>query len=106
MTAYEPEHVLYVATQVAYPWRAAIRTILAVVLGIGAVVPIMWVIITQEIEKAGLVLPPEVIQVVGTGLAILAAVIGIITRIMAIPMVNNQLSKFVNIGALPRGKTL
>ena len=102
MTAYEPEHVLDVATQVAYPWRAAIRTFVAALVGIGVVAPVAWVIITQEVAKAGLTLPPEIVYAAGTFLAVLAAVTGIVTRIMAIPAVNSKLSEFVNIGALPR----
>ena len=92
----EPE----VPTQVAYPWRAAVRTMLAVLLGVGIVAPVAWLIVREELERQQLVLPPGVVAAVAYGLAVLAVITSSITRIMAIPQVSDLLTR-AGIGPTP-----
>lgn len=89
------------ATQVQYPWRATVRTILAYLLAAGLVVPIAWGIVVDELAEHGLVLPDGAVQVVGYLLAVLAVVTGAITRIMAIPQVAAWMTR---LGAGPAPK--
>ena len=102
MTNYDPKYDAPVATQVAYPWRAAIRTSIAFLVGLGITMPLIWAIILEETSKAGVVIPASVGNVVSAGLAILAVVVGVVTRIMAIPSVNDFLTKALDLGAKPR----
>ena len=92
----EPE----VPTQVAYPWRATVRTMLAVILGVGIVAPVAWLIVSEELERQQLVLPPGVTAAVAYGLAVLAVITASITRIMAIPQVSDLLTR-AGIGPTP-----
>ena len=92
----EPE----VPTQVAYPWRATVRTMLAVLLGVGIVAPVAWLIVSEELERQQLVLPPGVTAAVAYGLAVLAVITASITRIMAIPQVSDLLTR-AGIGPTP-----
>ena len=92
----EPE----VPTQVAYPWRATVRTMLAVLLGVGIVAPVAWLIVSEELERQQLTLPPGVTAAVAYGLAVLAVITASITRIMAIPQVSDLLTR-AGIGPTP-----
>ena len=102
MTDYDPKYDIPEATQVKYPWRAAIRTTIAVLVGLGITTPLIWAIILEETAKAGVVIPASVGNVVSAGLAILAVVVGVVTRVMAIPSVNDVLTKTLDLGAKPR----
>lgn len=75
-------------SQTAYPWRATIRTVLATIVSIAAV----WGLIVQA---AGVDQTAPVV-------AATIAVAGGITRVMAIPAVNELLTKF-GLGAEPKG---
>lgn len=90
-----------VPTQIAHPWRATVRTIIAVVLALGLVVPAAWAILGDELVRAGLVLPEPVVQVVAWLLAVLAVVTGTITRIMAIPQVADWMTR-IGVGPAPK----
>ncbi|MSS84957.1 hypothetical protein FYJ24_09315 [Actinomycetaceae bacterium WB03_NA08] len=79
-----------VQTQAAYPWHTVARTIFQAVIGFAAA----WALI---VEAAGV---DQTIPWVATSLAITAA----ITRIMALPQVNEWLSRFIPWLA-PEGKT-
>ena len=92
----EPE----VPTQVAHPWRATMRTLLAILLGVGIVAPVAWLIVREELERQQLTLPPGVVAAVAYGLAVLAVITSSITRIMAIPQVSDLLTR-VGIGPTP-----
>ena len=92
----EPE----VPTQVAHPWRATVRTLLAVILGVGIVAPVAWLIVREELERQQLTLPPGVVAAVAYGLAVLAVITSSITRIMAIPQVSDLLTR-AGIGPTP-----
>lgn len=73
-------------TQSRHPWRATVRTVLALVVGLAA----SWGLI---VEAAGV---DAGIEWVGTSLLISGAV----TRIMALPVVNEMLTS-IGLGATP-----
>lgn len=71
-------------TQSAHPWRATIRTVLAVVVALAAGAPLIYTAIMQADP------------VTATGAAGVAlAVAGAITRVMALPFVETFLRRFV-----------
>lgn len=75
------------SSQTTYPWRATVRTVLATVISIAAV----WGLV---VEAAGVDAATPVV-------ASTIAVAGAITRIMAIPAVNDLLTRF-GLGAEPK----
>ena len=89
-------------TQVAHPWRASLRTAVAVLLGLALVLPIVWAIIGEELEKVGWAIPEPVGTVVGVIIAAITAAAAIVTRVMAIPAVSDWLTRF-NLGPTPAG---
>ena len=91
-------------TQVAHPWRASLRTAVAVLLGLALVLPIVWSIITEELDKAGWDVPEPVASVVVAIIAAVTAAAAIVTRVMAIPAVSDWLTRF-NLGPTPAGGT-
>ena len=91
-------------TQVAHPWRASLRTAVAVLLGLALVLPIVWAIIGEELEKVGWAIPEPVGTVVGVIIAAITAAAAIVTRVMAIPAVSDWLTR-LNLGPTPAGKT-
>ena len=91
-------------TQVAHPWRASLRTAVAVLLGLALVLPIVWAIIGEELEKVGWAIPEPIGTVVGVIIAAVTAAAAIVTRVMAIPAVSDWLTRF-NLGPTPAGET-
>ena len=89
-------------TQVAHPWRAALRTAVAVLLSLALVLPIVWAIIGEELEKVGWAIPEPVGTVVGVIIAAITAAAAIVTRVMAIPAVSDWLTR-LNLGPTPAG---
>ena len=89
-------------TQVAHPWRASLRTAVAVLLGLALVLPIVWAIIGEELEKIGWAIPEPIGTVVGVIIAAITAAAAIVTRVMAIPAVSDWLTRF-NLGPTPAG---
>ncbi len=87
-------------TQVRFPLRAMLRTALAVVLALGIVVPLAVEVILDEWAKAAPVPEGARAWLLGASAAIVA-VSSALTRIMAIPTVNEWLSK-VGMGATPK----
>ena len=77
-------------TQTRYPWRAVLRTVLAVVIAAAPMVPLL-------VAASGL---PETSAVVGGVLAIAAAV----TRILAVPGVDAWLAK-IGLSAAPPNRS-
>ena len=75
------------SSQTTYPWRATIRTVIATIVSIAAV----WGLI---VEAAGVDQATPVV-------AATIAVAGAITRIMAIPDVNDLLTR-IGLGAEPK----
>ena len=86
-------------TQVRFPLRAMLRTALAVILAFGIVVPLAVEIILDEWAKAAPVPEGARAWLLGASAAIVA-VSSALTRIMAIPTVNDWLGK-VGMGATP-----
>ena len=95
MTNPTPRHA---STQVAYPWRAALRTGLATLLGLLLALPAVASILT---ETLGDVLPADWLTIAASIAAGGAAVATAITRIMVIPAVSDLLT---SIGLGPVGK--
>ena len=91
-------------TQVRYPWRAAVRTALAVLVGLSLVLPIAWGIVNEELARAGWVLTEPVTAAVVAVIAGVSAAAGIVTRIMAIPQVSDLLTR-AGIGPTPNTDT-
>ncbi len=84
-------------TQVKYPWRAALRTVLAYVVAAGIVVPAVWSIAQDTL--AGY-LSPEVVTAAAWTVGLIVAVSAFVTRVIAIPQVNDWLTK-LGVGAAP-----
>ena len=89
-----------IPTQTAHPWRATLRTSLAVLIGLSIVLPLAWGVIVDELGRQGWTVPPSVAGVVAVIIGVIAAVVGIITRIMAIPQVDAAL-RFLRLSAAP-----
>ena len=87
-------------TQTRYPWRAAVRTALAYIAGAGIVVPLLW---AAAQETLGVYLSPTVIAALAWTVGLILAASAFVTRIMAIPAVNDWLTRVLNIGAAPKG---
>lgn len=77
-------------TQVAHPAKATTRTVLQLVVGLAVALPIF-------VSESGI---DNTIPFVATALAVSAAV----ARIMAIPVVNIYLGKYLGLGAEPQPK--
>lgn len=88
-----------IATQEQEPARTTIRTIFQAVLGIiigsGIVLPLAVIIIQEELGEW---IPAEWLAVMATAAAVAVGVSGVVTRIMAIPAVNDALRR-VGLGA-------
>lgn len=84
-------------TQVKYPWRAVLRTVLAYIVGAGIVVPAAWVIAQDTLSGY---LSPEVITAAAWTVGLIVAVSAFVTRVIAIPQVNAWLTK-LGVGAAP-----
>ncbi len=89
-------------TQVQYPWKATIRTIVQVgipaLIALGVVIPQIIEVILQGFGET---LPAEArIWLLGAGVAV-TAVAGTLAKIMALPLVNEWLTKF-GLGAEPK----
>lgn len=78
-------------TQVRFPWRATVRTVIQTLPAIAVAVP--GVVAAIEEGHPGLTGP--------VGVAAIAAS-GIVTRVMALPAVNDLLTRF-GLGAEPKG---
>ena len=85
-------------TQVAYPWRATVRTALAYIVGTAVVLPLVWTAVQQTL---GAYLSPAVAAAIGWTVALLVAVSTAVTRVMAIPAVNAWLTRVLDLGAAP-----
>jgi hypothetical protein len=80
-------------SQTKYPWRATLRTVLAFVAGAALAAPVLYTAVTNE--------NPELATgAAATALAVSAAV----TRLMAVPFVNEWLTR-VGLGAEPKTPT-
>ncbi|QLQ16157.1 MAG: hypothetical protein HZY73_11390 [Micropruina sp.] len=82
-------------TQVRYPWRAALRTLLAYVVTAAVVLPIAYQIAEDALRAY---LSPEVLAGVAWLVGLLVAISTAVTRIMAIPQVNDWLTRMLDWG--------
>ncbi|WP_200931788.1 hypothetical protein [Aeromicrobium sp. Leaf291] len=73
-----------VPTQTAHPWRATLRTTLAALLAVAAMLPLIYQAATNNDPAAA----------TGLAAAVLAIAAGI-TRVMALPVVTTFLQRFV-----------
>ncbi len=85
-------------TQVQHPWRATTRTILAYIVAAGIVLPIAYGIFA---EYLGEYIPIDWLAALAWLVGLVVAVSGAVTRIMAIPQVNDWLTR-VGVGPAPR----
>lgn len=79
-----------VPTQQQHPWRAVARTVLAVLVGLGLVVPL---IVTAIVEQLDVYLPPAAKGWLLAASAFTVALSGAVTRIIAIPAVDGWLRR-------------
>ena len=103
MTGYRPQRALNTPTQVEHPWRATLRTGVAVLLGLAVVLPAIWAIIGDELAAVGWAVPEPwaaIIAAVVTGCVVASSAI---TRIMAIPQVSDWLTR-LGLGPTPQGE--
>lgn len=77
-------------TQVAHPWQATLRTVVAYVI---AVVPVLIVVIPIVQDELGPYLPDAWVAWLGGAVAVLGAIVGAATRIMALEAVQELLAK-------------
>lgn len=77
-------------TQERYPWRAVARTILQLIIGLAAAAPLIAAAITGDSAEAA-----------GGALALFITASAAITRLMAVPYVNELLQR-VGLGAEPK----
>ena len=88
------DHVATTPSQVAHPWKATLRTVVQVgVVLFTFVLAVGPAILNILAEDLGAHLPPGVIAWLLTAAAVLTALSGAVARIMAIPRVNEALSK-------------
>lgn len=80
-----------VSTQERHPWKAVLRTVLQLVIGLAFAAPLVVAAITGDSAEA-----------VGGALAVFLTVSAAITRLMAVPYVNGLLQR-VGLGSEPRG---
>lgn len=84
------DHSAEKTTQTRYPWRATLRTAMAFVTGAAMAAPVLYTAVTSESPEAA----------TGAGLIALT-VSAAITRLMAVPFVNEWLTR-AGLGAAPK----
>ena len=99
---YEGRHRGDEPTQISYPNRAMVRTIFQV--GVPTLITLLIVIpeiIEITLEEYGDALPGQIRMWLLSASGVIVATAAIITRVMAIPSVNDLLTR-KNIGAAPK----
>jgi len=86
-------------TQVAYPWKTAVRTAIQTFLAVAGVLTLVAPQLQEFIDQFWPGSP--VIAWIGVGATFVAALAGLVTRIMAIEAVNAALTR-IGLGATPR----
>lgn len=86
-------------TQVAFPWKATIRTGIQTFLSVAGILALVAPMLQEFIDQFWPGSP--VIAWIGTAAVFTAALAALITRIMAIPAVNDLLTK-IGLGATPK----
>lgn len=91
------------ATQVAHPWRATARTVLAALLAAAVLLPAVMPAITAWAEEHAGILPEWATAGIAAASVAVAATAGLITRILAVPGVNAWLEEYLPfLSAAPR----
>lgn len=89
-------------TQATHPWKATLRTVAAYA---AVAVPALIIAIPIISEELGPYLPESWLLVLATVTAVLGALVGAVTRIMAIPGVIRLLSMVgLGTGVEPKGR--
>ncbi len=91
-----------VPTQLAHPWRATVRTVLAVVVGLAVALPAVWSIVVDELAKQNVTVPDTVQAVAGAVVAGCVVLIGVVQRVALIPQVADILHRW-GLGPTPKG---
>jgi hypothetical protein len=87
------DHSAETTTQTRHPWRATARTALAFITGAALSAPVLYAAVTNESPEAA------------TGAGLLAlSVSAAVTRVMAVPFVNEWLTR-AGLGAEPKNVT-
>lgn len=86
-------------TQVSYPWKTTVRTVIQTFIAAAGVLALAAPMLQEFVEQFWPGSP--IIAWIGIGAAFIAALAGLVTRIMAIEGVNALLTK-VGLGATPR----
>lgn len=81
------------STQSQHPARTVLRTLVQVGIPLALAVPIVWQIITSELERNGVAVPDQLAAVMGAIILGIGIVTAVVTRIMAIPAVNDLLQR-------------
>ena len=84
-------------SQIKYPWKATLRTVFSYFLSALIVIYVVIPIIT---DSMGVFLSPKVMDILGYVGLIAGGLVAMFTRIMANPVVNEQLAK-IGLGAEP-----
>lgn len=94
-----------VPTQVAHPWRATLRTFWAVAVpAVGLVLFVGPAVLNILAEELGAVFPPGFIAWLLAAAGVLSALASAVTRVMALPRVNELLGRLrLDAGAPPSG---
>lgn len=88
-------------TQVQYPWRTTLRTVVWVVLALVAVIPSAWAIICDELMKAGLTIPAGLEYRIGVVVALCVAASAIVQRLVLLPGVAALIAKIPGLSPTP-----
>ena len=84
-----------VPTQVASPRQATKRTVVAVLVGLAVVLPVINTalgIVSDELAQADLAVPAWLWAALNLVIALVAVLSGIVTRVLAIPVVNDWIT--------------
>ena len=90
-------HAATTANQVTRPWQATLRTVLqtvaGIILGTAAFVAALAVMAPQFLDAVAAILPAEWLAWATGAVAAIGAFAGALARVMAIPGVNDWLTK-------------
>ncbi len=89
-----------------FPWQRVIRTavqyVAATIVGIAAALTVLVIVAPQVLEAIREFLSPEVYAWLVGAIAFCAAVSAALAKIMAIPQVNDWLTKHTPLGSAPK----
>ncbi len=89
-------------TQTRHPWRATLRTVVAAVIAAGALLPLLLPVIDGWVAEHPELVPSDVAGVITAITGGIIAVTGLITRLLAVPGVDDFLRRYVPVlGSAP-----